>query len=96
MEYSDAFESDLEDLEDAAIQLVTKTEDRLEHERRFAAILDHIVNTYPIECEQVVTHTKTVARIWETRTHATTASKHTDTVHQAFLDGICDDYDPVY
>lgn len=56
MEWSDAFESDLEDLEDAAIQLATTgTNDRLECERRFAANLDHIVNTHPVECERVVT-----------------------------------------
>lgn len=97
MEYSDGLESDLEELEDVAIQLATADEHAiLQQERRFAAILDNIVNTYPIDCESVLTHTQNVVRIWKTRDHSNTASKHIDTIHQAFLDEICDDYNPKY
>ncbi|RLM60054.1 hypothetical protein [Halorubrum sp. Atlit-26R] len=99
MEYSAAFESDVGDVENAAIRLAESEADgeadpQLQSE--FAAVLDHVLNTYAVDCESLTTHVEAVARIWRTRDHETTASKHVDTVHQAFMAEVCDDYDPVY
>jgi iron-sulfur cluster repair protein YtfE (RIC family) len=99
VEYTVEFESDVEALEDAAIRLAESEADgesdpQLQSE--FAAVLDHVLNTYAVDYESLTTHVEAVARIWRTRDHESTASKHVDTVHQAFMAEICDDYDPVY
>jgi len=99
MEYDPEFESDVEALENAAIRLAaSETDGRADPQRQseFAAVLDHVLNTYPIGCETLTTHVEAVARIWRTRDHETTASKHVATVHEAFLDEVCDDYRPIY
>lgn len=99
MESSAAFESEIEKLENAAIRLALgeadgESDPQLQSE--FAAVLDHVLNTYAVDYESLTTHVEAVARIWRTRDHESTASKHVDTVHQAFMAEVCDDYDPVY
>lgn len=99
MKYGEEFESDIEELENTAIHLaICDIEGQVDpqQENQFAAVLDHIVNTYKVDCETVVTHIQDVSRIWKTRNNSNTASKHVDTVHQAFMSEVCDDYDPQY
>ncbi|WP_096395309.1 hypothetical protein [Halorubrum trapanicum] len=99
MDRTAAFESDVEHLENAAIRLAESEADgepdpQLQSE--FAAVLDHVLNAHAVDYESLTTHAEAVARIWRTRDHESTASKHVDTVHQAFMAEVCDDYDPVY
>jgi hypothetical protein len=99
MECSAAFESDIEALEDAAIRLAeseTDGEADPQLQSEFAGVLDHVLNTYAVDHESLTGHVEAVARVWRTRDHETTASKHVDTVHQAFMAEVCDGYEPVY
>ena len=93
MRYSERFDRELSDLEACAMDLADG-ENTADHE--LAARLDDLINGYPVDAEAVRRHADAVARIHRTRRDERTARKHIDTVHQAFLDEIYEDYDPVY
>jgi hypothetical protein len=98
MEYTDEFEDMLEDLESCAIHLeICDQEGQIDlaEENYYAALLDDMINTYDIECDQLTNHTEAMTRIFRTRDEST-ALKHMETVHEAFLAEICDDYDATY
>jgi len=99
MEYSEDFEREIEEIEDTAIHLAnceTVGQVDIQQRNQLVAQLDHIINTFEVDCETVLSHTDEVKRIWKTRDHPNTAEKHIDTVHQAFLAEVCDNYDPQY
>jgi hypothetical protein len=99
MKYSEDFEREINEIEDTAIHLANCEEVGqvdIQQRNQFVIQLDHIINTFDIECETVLIHTDEVKRIWKTRENTNTAEKHIATVHQAFLAEVCDDYDPQY
>ncbi|MFB6251782.1 MAG: hypothetical protein ABEI27_08890 [Halobellus sp.] len=92
MNYSAALEDDLADLERAAVESARGDGDK----RDLVAALDHLLNTYLISEARLLEHIDEIRRIYETRRNENTASKHVDTVHEAFLAEVCVDYDPTY
>lgn len=99
MEYSDELDQEIEEIENTAIHLAnceSVGQIDIQQRNQLVAQLDHIINTFPVSCEAVNNHISEVKRIWKTRDNANTASKHVDTVHQAFMSEVCDDYDPQY
>jgi len=99
MEYSEEFEHEIEEIEDTAIHLAnceSVGQIDIQQKNQLVAQLDHIINTFPVSCEAVTQHIEEIKRIWKTRENPNTASKHIDTVHQAFLHEVCEDYDPLY
>jgi len=99
MEYSEEFDDEVAEIEDTAIHLAnceTVGQIDIQQKHQLAAQLDYISNTFPVSCEAVTQHIEEVKRIWKTRENPNTASKHIDTVHQAFLDEVCEEYKPQY
>ena len=93
------FEADIEALEAAAVDVALadeRGEDAATKRTEFAGTLDHVTNTYPVDCGTLASHAEEVARIYRTRRDRGTASKHADTVHQAFMDEVCEDYEPTF
>lgn len=99
MEYSEEFQQEIEEIEDTAIHLAnceTVGQIDIQQKQQLAAQLDYIINKFPISCEAITQHIEEVKSIWKTRENLNTASKHIETVHQAFLDEVCEDYKPHY
>lgn len=98
MNYSEAFEDDLVDLERAVIESARSDGDEpaTPDDRYLIAALDHLLNSYPVSEARLLGHIEEVRRIYETRRTESTASKHVATVHEAFLAEVCADYDPTY
>lgn len=99
MEYSAEFERDLSQLEAIAAELQTTEDGSDEHrmaQQDLTLFLDDIINKFPVPPHRVRNHVAEISRIYRTREHESTASKHAATVHEVFLDDVCDDYDPLY
>jgi hypothetical protein len=96
MEHSEAFERDIEDVEATAIALVEAEEDgeSMAHNDYLAA-LDHVINTYPVPTDAVRDHAERVASIHRNNPEST-ASQRISTQHEAFMDEVCEDYDPTF
>lgn len=96
MEYSAAFERDIDDMEATVIALETADDaDEAMVLDDFLAALDHVVNTYPVPTDAVRDHAERVAST-RRQNPESTASKRIATQHEVFLGEVCDDYDPVY
>lgn len=97
MEYSAAFETDIEDLERVVVELVEADEGQESDavHRDYLVVLDHVINTYPVPAAAVRSHAERVAAIRDNNDPGT-ASKRIATQHEVFLDEVCDDYEPVF
>lgn len=98
MEYTPEFENQISDLEACALRLATTDEDTDEYvdaQRHFGAVLDDLVNTYPVDCDELTQHAESVARKYHNNPE-TTALKRIQILHAAFLAEVCGDFDPVY
>lgn len=97
--YSREFEADVEALEAAAVEVALadeRDEATATLQTEFAGVLDYVANTYPVDCRTLARHAEEVARIYRTRRDLSTASKHADTVHGAFIREVCDDYESAF
>lgn len=98
MEYSDEFDHELSDLEACAVRLAAvenHSADELDAKRHFCAVLDDLINTYSVDCDKLTDHTDEVARTFH-REDEKTAFKEISTLHEVFLNEVCDDYDPTF
>jgi len=99
MEYSEALEDDLAELEAAAIDLAQRTESGnvdATDKRHFVGVIDHIINTYPVSAEVVRSHAEHISRMYRNRTNDTAVRKRIATERQLFLREHCDGYDPKF
>lgn len=99
MEYSEALDEDLAELEGAAIELAQREETGdvdATGKRHFVGVIDHIINTYPVSAEAVRTHAEHVSRMYRNRTNDTAVRKRIATERQLFLREHCDGYDPQF
>lgn len=99
MEYSEDLKDGIEDLESCALRLATtneETDQYIDAQRHYCAVLDHMINTYPIGSETLIDHSNEVARVYHRTERFETALKRIETIHQSFLDEMCDEYSPVY
>lgn len=96
MEYTEAFERAVADLEAVAIEVAEAKADGDPEPSltdRYVATIDHLVTTYPVAEQTVRTHAERVRRIREQHTEPA-AAERIATEHEALLERLCDDYDP--
>lgn len=98
MDHTDQLENQIEDLESVSVRLAAtdpETDDYLDAQHHLCAIIDDLVNTYSLRSDQLFKHSEVVASTYRVNPPKQ-ALKRIETIHQAFLSEICDNYDATY
>lgn len=94
----DELENQIQDLESVSIRLAITDRDSdayVDAQNQLCAIIDDLVNTYPLESDQLFKHSELVASKFNSNPEQQ-ALKRIETIHQAFMSEICDYYSPIY